>query len=472
MRFLKKIKIKQSECIRRFMQQGSRQTCFIYKLANSQQVQTLKVLILCHDFPPLNSIGAQRPASWVRYLPQEQCEVTVVTKNWSPEPDSQGLAFVINTEQVEQQNGATLYRVPDKETPSLRWSRRFYESRMAVVKRGFTFLEMFLKWLSPKFDKNHFIFLKADELLGKERYDVLLTTSEPFILMKYGNRLKEKHGVKWIADYRDGWFHNHVTKASKDIFIKSNRWFEYFFEKMLVAKSDRITVTDPLLAARFRKFHHPGVEVVYNGFDTYYTPGQINPAYDSRRLVLLHGGTLTRGQQVEFLLQAILDLSREKKIDYNDVKLVFLGLDIFPDQRQRVMQFHPDMPPFIETTKRFDRNQALQKFYEADILLTFTEKKHRTIFAKNFDYLSVGRPVWVVPGDESVLSNFIKDAGAGQSFYSSDELKQAILHAIALKRQGGRPGSVIVNRKHADFYTRKRQANVLAGIIRSVCLYN
>ena len=43
----------------------------------------MKALILCNDFPPLNSIGAQRPYSWYKYFKRYGIDVTVITQNWS-----------------------------------------------------------------------------------------------------------------------------------------------------------------------------------------------------------------------------------------------------------------------------------------------------------------------------------------------------------------------------------------------------
>ena len=42
----------------------------------------MKVLIICNDFPPLNSIGGQRPYSWFKYFHEYGIQTTVITKNW------------------------------------------------------------------------------------------------------------------------------------------------------------------------------------------------------------------------------------------------------------------------------------------------------------------------------------------------------------------------------------------------------
>ena len=40
-----------------------------------------KVLILCNDFPPVNSIGAERPYSWYKYFHNSGYYPIIITKN-------------------------------------------------------------------------------------------------------------------------------------------------------------------------------------------------------------------------------------------------------------------------------------------------------------------------------------------------------------------------------------------------------
>ena len=41
------------------------------------------LLIIAHDYPPYNSVGALRPASWAEYLTKDNIQVTVVSRNWT-----------------------------------------------------------------------------------------------------------------------------------------------------------------------------------------------------------------------------------------------------------------------------------------------------------------------------------------------------------------------------------------------------
>ena len=48
-----------------------------------------KVLILCNDFPPVNSIGADRPYSWYNYFREFNIYPVIITKNWISDGNTQ-----------------------------------------------------------------------------------------------------------------------------------------------------------------------------------------------------------------------------------------------------------------------------------------------------------------------------------------------------------------------------------------------
>ena len=58
----------------------------------------MKALILCSDFPPLNSIGAQRPYSWFKYFKANGIDTTVITKYWNETENASKEDFVHKTD--------------------------------------------------------------------------------------------------------------------------------------------------------------------------------------------------------------------------------------------------------------------------------------------------------------------------------------------------------------------------------------
>jgi hypothetical protein len=46
-----------------------------------------RIVIICYDFPPLNSIGAQRPFSWYKHFKSFGLCPIIITNNWTNEKD-------------------------------------------------------------------------------------------------------------------------------------------------------------------------------------------------------------------------------------------------------------------------------------------------------------------------------------------------------------------------------------------------
>ena len=87
--------------------------------------------------------------------------------------------------------------------------------------------------MNSNYDTHVVLYNKAVKFLNREKVDVVITTGEPFILFKYGFLLKKKFGIKWIADYRDGWFHNHVKQPG--VLGRILHYYELHFEKKYIS---------------------------------------------------------------------------------------------------------------------------------------------------------------------------------------------------------------------------------------------
>jgi hypothetical protein len=75
-----------------------------FSLAAATHLANMRVLILAYDFPPLISVGGNRPYSWYKYLPGSGISVTVVTRQW-PGQISSKTDYVKKMEPAEVENG-------------------------------------------------------------------------------------------------------------------------------------------------------------------------------------------------------------------------------------------------------------------------------------------------------------------------------------------------------------------------------
>ena len=77
-----------------------------------------KVLILCNDFPPINSIGADRPNSWYLYFKEFGLDPVGVTKNWNSNGNT-SFNDVSHSLEVESTKYGELIKTPGRKTPSI-----------------------------------------------------------------------------------------------------------------------------------------------------------------------------------------------------------------------------------------------------------------------------------------------------------------------------------------------------------------
>ena len=428
----------------------------------------MKVLILCNDFPPLNSIGAQRPYSWFRHLREFGIDPVVVTKNWkghSATPlDVLRNATGDRRTTTEENEYGTIIRVPLEVMPYERMLLKHGDKRRSIRKMV-TFIYRALSFVYSGFDPHRGILKAADAYIAANKVDGIIATGEPFQLFRHCYLLHKKFGLPWAADYRDGWRLNYVLGHSRDPLRKLLINWEFLFERKFLRTAGCIVTIDPVLGKALNSLHNKEVNVIYNGFDGYYD-GPHEPPSSALPLTLNHTGTVTPGQRVEFLLQAVKELLSEQRLKPDELLVRFIGLDYFPEQLRRVLSFDSSLTRCITTSPRLPRAEVLKMNAEADYLVTLTEEKHTMINAKTYDYLAVQRPVLVVPGDKALLSNLVDELNAGESFYSLDALKRFLLEAVERKRRGETINAHPLRVEDALFYTRRRQTEELAAALR------
>ena len=149
-----------------------------------------KIAILCYDFPPKNSVGAQRPFSWFQYFHKFNYYPIIFTNKWDSKDES-----------IITLSGEIHYIDCDLNIRS--------KTPISFFRKVFTLIETLTKWNKLGLDFKNPIYEAVNSYLEKEKVDVIIATGEPFILFKYASRLSELYNIPWYADYRDDWIENH-----------------------------------------------------------------------------------------------------------------------------------------------------------------------------------------------------------------------------------------------------------------------
>lgn len=425
----------------------------------------MKVLVLAYDFPPLISIGAQRPYSWLKYLPAAGIEVTVVTRHWS-EKTSSPVDYVKPTKsEITRENfatGATIIRAPFKPNLRDKLLLRFGFDKYVLLRKLLTFAYAFLKHLSFAFDAKREIYNAAEAEILKNRPDVIIATGEPFLLFKYAHSLSAKHNIPWIADYRDGWTSNQgnyqlgfLTRLQNNFY--RNRELKY------VSNATFITTASPTYVPSLNQIHpDKRVFVVYNGFDEEYFNGLDKISAPENKFVISYSGTIYPHQQLEMFLEGLSQFVSEQKIEPGKLEVHFYGLDAQPAAKSRVLSYNSSLNKFLFSFPRIPYAQLIREMRASHLLLLLSRKDAHWLNAKVFDYLGVQRPILLVENDHGILEQTIKETNSGLAANSTSETAQILARAYQ-KFKAGQKEEVKIDLQR---YSRKTQALELASLLK------
>jgi glycosyltransferase involved in cell wall biosynthesis len=277
--------------------------------------------------------------------------------------------------------------------------------------------------------------------------DALWTTSSPESAHVAGLSLKRKHGVPWVADFRDPW-------VGRVTYRPPTRWHDARHratERRVVEEADRVTLVSEAMVElyrdRYRDVSPSRFMFLPNGFDSddwrraaCVAQEEDRIAHGSsepRRFVLLHAGQLAHRPTVRTLLGAARRVLEADPAARDDLRIRFVGgnEDLSTRERERyglgaVLELHPSQPHIdaLVSMRRAGALLLLGHGGEADALL-YT--------GKIYEYLSSGRPVLgiVDPGPGAAL---IRSSRAGAVIAPGDEngVAQAILAWLRAWRSG------------------------------------
>jgi len=236
-----------------------------------------KLLVIANPYPPMASAGTTRVVRFLRHLPDEGWEPAVLTATAS------GPAAV--------PPGLPVARA------AVPWPKRLLGGgrRSTKVNRWVAVPDPYVAWVGPAV-------LKGREILKRERFDVIFSSSPRASAHLVAAVLSRHAGVPWLADYRDPWstyqFRIYPTAAHKAAHARLEAWA--LGRAAAVTAVNRPIIDD--LVAR-----HPWLaghaHVIPNGFDRGERPADVSLG---EGFWLVHTGRLySRGRQVTELDERI-----------------------------------------------------------------------------------------------------------------------------------------------------------------------
>ena len=376
------------------------------------------MLLVAQLAPPSNLVAARRVAGMTKYLARLGHPVTVLTSLASGSGPIEGAADIVRTR--------------DALTSRLNWRRRHFAalsgsrdeaaykppSRLASVVVPDLGL---LTWLP-------FALPRALALSGRRRFDCVVTTSPPQSAHLIGLALRRR-GIRWIAEFRDGWTFEPPRSAWP---LRSQRSLDERLERLVATHADAVVAVTAPIAQDFEGRLGVPAELITNGFDPDEAPPP-EPEPDallaSDRHSFVHTGRMALSRVTPRpLLEALRLLQGEHRAVAERLEIVFAG-SLTEDERGLLAA--PDLDGTVRATGWLERPRALRLQRAADTLLLLTEGSSRRSVAtgKLYEYLLARRPLLVL-GDETEAARIVSETRTGLATSADDPVEIA----AALKR--------------------------------------
>lgn len=399
-----------------------------------------KVLIVAHEFPPIAGGQVMRMTKFAKYLPiygwrpiivtaePEDCyhrsawgmdpllsdqidETVMVLRSRSPlERMARNLA-----NQFRQKSDTLSPHISVPDSNHLKRSRK--SSAIDHLRRFHVFQDESALWLP-------YAYTAALRMIHRERPQVLITTSPPHLLQLTGYMLKRKTGIRWIADFRDGWTDNTLFRSDSSVRLS----FDNMIERLIIKNADVVVVVTKhmLDSLRNRYPRYAGkIRLIYNGYDGRdFEPVRRSLNRSSERVVFSHVGNWGGHRDPSILIRAFEELFDEKRLDRDRVTLRLIG------SGDRVSIAIPD---WVDIQPPVTHNSALQQMVDADVLVLLADIKEReaAFTSKVFEYLAAQRPILAIIPTVGELAELLKEYSLGVIASADDvnQVKQAVLTA-------------------------------------------
>jgi hypothetical protein len=381
----------------------------------------LKVLLICHWFPPSNVIGAVRVGHFAKRLREAGHDVRVLTAENAAD---RSLPMSFPAEQVmcvQARRGGewlgsilrTLRRsvpaapatpsprtTPDapSSSPSPQWMRTLKENYYAL-----------LYIPDPRAAWMRRVTAAGQRLVSQWQPDLIIASAPPNSGLIAARRIAQACRAPWVADLRDLWADN-----SYYFYPRWRLWLDRWMERFTLRSAAGLITVSPIWADILRRKYEQPVACILNGFvPEDFPPCPTVPKPGDVVSILYTGGIYAGYRDPTPLFRAIALLAPAER---QRVAVHFYGPG---DQDARgVMAAAATAGAadrvFVHGRVSYRESLSLQQSADVLLLLQWNHVKDAgNIPAKFFEYIGARRPILLLGYEHGNLAQMIRERGAG-----------------------------------------------------------
>jgi glycosyltransferase involved in cell wall biosynthesis len=343
------------------------------------------VLLISYYYPPDTQSGAARPHRFAKYLRRLGHPVTILAAGPETDPVTDG--------DVHRLRGGGI-RYPRQDTAA--FIERCFRQTLFVHDPGGTWA-----WRVADY--------AARWIRNAAEQPVVISTAPPATCHAAGYLLKKRHGVRWIADFRDPMTGNPFRPGRMASFFDrplERRFFEA--ADVIIANTDAV---EKMWVQRRPDLKHK-FHVIWNGFDPE-EPLASQPLPPRPQRVLAHIGVIYGDRDPNLLLRSFARLVQSGRVNPASVRLELTGSIDFNLLDAEATQALKERGSF-ESRESVPRAEAQRLMATADYLLlldVISDKAGLQVPAKIFEYVRIGRPVIACTTSGSPVDRILAQSG-------------------------------------------------------------
>lgn len=388
-----------------------------------------KVLIITYYWPPAGGPGVQRWLKFAKYLPEfgitpvvyvpenphyplvdegllaEVPENIIVLKRKIFEP--YGLASFFSRKKTRDISAGI---IPNKRKQSL------LERTLLWIRGNLFIPDARVFWVKPSVS-----FLS--EYIRENGIDTVITSGPPHSLHLIGLGLKQKHDIRWIADFRDPWttigYHDKLKLSG----YAARKHKE--LESKVLHTADHILVTSRTTKMEFEPLTIRPITVITNGYDI----EKIGRPPLDEKFTVAHIGSFLSERNPAILWESLRELVDETPGFRRHFSLKLIGA--VSREVLAAISAH-GLADFVDNKGYVSHEEAVRQQRNSQVLLLIEIDAPETrsiIPGKLFEYMASERPIVGIGPEGSDFASILTETHTGQFFrYSEKErLKSALL---------------------------------------------
>jgi glycosyltransferase involved in cell wall biosynthesis len=443
--------------------------------------------VIAYHLPPDATVGAVRPAKFVKYLRQMGWKPYVLTvgEKYAPLQDPTKVADLAQIPVVRTSVWPTVLEMAVKFKPRVGASGRTEPHSQGIgraprqniagrLKRYansiFELPDKQIGWLIPAV-------FQARRMIKAEGIELVVTSSPPRTTALVGLVLSYLAPIRLVTDLRDPWFVpygqeawftslDQVAEGRSALGDRIERWLE----RKIMQRSARVIVTNDRLAAALRDAYptlpEDRVCTISNGYDSDDLAGMARARQGSHKFTISYLGTLYLHRSPRSVFQALSELIRDGRVSRGDIEINLIG-----DVRSTIDGSVEDLiasyglAGCIQIKAAVPYREALQQMMQSDLLLLFAPNQHCSIPGKAFEYLATRKPILCLAQD-GATADLVKAADGG--FVAEPEDVEGIKTALMTVIEAFKSGQPRINQGDISAYDRRNLSEQLSDVLMQI----